>query len=77
MAKKQETVALSNYLLALNKAGLLEMDGCKGCEPLLDEPVSNLTFDSREVTPGTLFVVKGAEFQPKYLVSAVEKGAFA
>ncbi len=80
MAKKQETRVLSDYLLALNEAGLLPDGGCEACGPVIDaleREVTNLTFDSREVTPGTLFVVKGALFEPKYLVSAVEKGAFA
>ena len=40
-------------------------------------PVDWLTCDSREVTENTLFICKGAAFQPKYLLDAIQKGAVA
>jgi len=39
--------------------------------------VGTITFDSREVVPGTLFVCKGQAFKEAYLVDAIEKGAVA
>lgn len=39
--------------------------------------VLGLTFDSREVKKGSIFVCKGAHFDEKYLVSAFENGAIA
>lgn len=36
-----------------------------------------VTCDSREVVPGTLFICKGAEFLPEYLLEAVEYGCIA
>ncbi|MCR5148378.1 MAG: UDP-N-acetylmuramoyl-L-alanyl-D-glutamate--2,6-diaminopimelate ligase [Eubacterium sp.] len=40
-----------------------------------DLVISGLTYDSNEVTPGTLFVCKGAAFKEEYLLDAVKKGA--
>lgn len=42
----------------------------------LKRDVSLLTYDSKEVEPGTLFVCKGVHFSPRYLEEAVQKGAF-
>ena len=39
--------------------------------------LTDVASDSREVTPGSLFVCKGASFSPAYLASAVEAGAVA
>ncbi len=38
---------------------------------------TKITFDSREVVPGTLFFCKGEGFKKEYLDSAIEKGAAA
>ena len=40
-------------------------------------PLLDLTYDSRAVTPGALFVCKGAAFREEYLASAVARGAAA
>lgn len=37
--------------------------------------VTGLTFNSKEVEPGTLFVCKGANFKKEYLLEAVDRGA--
>lgn len=37
--------------------------------------IENLTYDSREVMQGTLFICKGAAFKAEYLKDAVSKGA--
>lgn len=39
--------------------------------------VLGLTYDSRQVVPGTLFVCKGAAFKEGYLHAAIEAGAIA
>ena len=39
--------------------------------------ITSLTYDSRKVTNGSLFICKGAAFQAKYLDEAIEKGAAA
>lgn len=43
---------------------------------LTDFTATNVSYDSRKVTPGTLFFCKG-NFVPKYLATAKEKGAIA
>lgn len=43
---------------------------------LTDFTATNVSYDSRKVTPGTLFFCKG-NFVPKYLASAKENGAVA
>ena len=42
-----------------------------------EKNVGYLTYDSREVTEGTLFICKGAAFKAEYLDAAIEKGAIA
>lgn len=42
-----------------------------------DVEITDITFDSRNVCPGTLFTCKGAKFKEEYLFSAEEKGAMA
>ncbi len=37
--------------------------------------VSNIAYDSKKVSKGTLFVCKGAAFKKQYLKEAIEKGA--
>ena len=39
--------------------------------------ISEVTYDSREVIPGALFICKGAHFDPDYLRQAIETGAVA
>ena len=39
--------------------------------------VTDVTYDSRAVRPGALFVCKGAAFKPAYLADAVARGAVA
>ena len=41
------------------------------------ELLQNLTYDSREVTKGTLFICKGQAFRKAYLEEAIEKGCTA
>lgn len=43
----------------------------------LDAEITDITFDSRKVKPGTLFIAKGQNFKEDYLLSAIENGAVA
>ena len=42
-----------------------------------EKTVRFLTYNSKEVSSGTLFVCKGAAFKKEYLLDALQKGAFA
>ncbi|MDO5127650.1 MAG: UDP-N-acetylmuramoyl-L-alanyl-D-glutamate--2,6-diaminopimelate ligase [Eubacteriales bacterium] len=64
------TLAQYRQLLQ-NKNMLVEAVGCDANE----EPVSLLTYDSKAVRPGTLFICKGAAFKKQYLDEAIKKGA--
>ncbi|NLM18720.1 MAG: UDP-N-acetylmuramyl-tripeptide synthetase [Clostridiaceae bacterium] len=44
---------------------------------VVDTPIKKITFDSRQVEPGTLFFCKGANFKQQYLLDAQVKGAIA
>ena len=52
----------------LDKEGLLVRHNVR--EELLGRYIGNLTFDSREITEGTLFVCKGLRFKAEYLDAA-------
>lgn len=58
-------------LTLLNEHGLLDH-----VSDLKDFTATAVSYDSRQVTPGTLFFCKG-NFVPKYLASAKDKGAVA
>jgi len=61
---------LSDYVLTL---GPLVVSSS-----LADDPaITQVTYDSRQVIPGALFICKGAHFQPDYLLHALERGAVA
>jgi UDP-N-acetylmuramoyl-L-alanyl-D-glutamate--2,6-diaminopimelate ligase len=42
-----------------------------------DPVITQVTYDSRQVVPGALFICKGVHFTPAYLAQAVERGAAA
>jgi len=66
---------LNDYITLLADRGLLSgpvPDGLDGAAP-----VALVSYDSREVVPGTLFICKGARFRPEFLRMAMEKGAIA
>ena len=66
---------LGEYLDLLYQRGLL----AAALPENLDRsaPVPLVSYDSREVVPGTLFICKGAHFKEDFLISAKEKGAMA
>ena len=65
------TLTLSRATAALRQHGLLL--SAPHCPQELTFPA--LTYDSRAVTPGALFVCKGLNFKPEYLQKALEAGA--
>ena len=63
---------LESYARRLREAHLL----VKGQFPeIKDTIITGLTFNSKDVTPGTLFICKGASFREEYLVDAIQRGA--
>ncbi|MGO5021855.1 acetylglutamate kinase [Lawsonibacter sp. LCP25S3_G6] len=66
---------LKEYLALLEKENLLSAP----ISPEMDQnsPIALVSYDSREVVPGTLFLCKGAHFKPEFLDMAREKGAIA
>ncbi|MDR2929747.1 MAG: UDP-N-acetylmuramyl-tripeptide synthetase [Propionibacteriaceae bacterium] len=64
---------LSDYVTALG-ANVVTRSGLDD----LDDPViTQVTYDSREVRPGALFICKGAHFRSEYLRQAITAGAVA
>lgn len=63
---------LNEYAKDLSAENLLSKAG-KDENPL----ISSLTYDSREVSPGALFVCKGSAFKLEYLLMAAKNGAAA
>lgn len=71
MKKRME---LQQYISLLEEQQLIkEAFWEKGA---LSQKVEYISYDSQDIKEGTLFVCKGAHFLPKYLVDALEKGAF-
>ena len=66
---------LSDYIALLEEKGLLAAPLPEGLDR--SAPVSLVSYDSREVVPGTLFLCKGAHFKADYLADAARRGAFA
>ena len=66
---------LGEYCDLLDKLGAPAAPPPAG--PELDRTVELVSYNSREVVPGTLFLCKGAHFKPEYLAQAAQKGAFA
>ena len=74
---------LKEYINLIKSEGLdvtVSIPGFEGKdapEKALETEITGLSCDSRTVSPGTLFVCKGAAFKPEYLAAAIEKGAAA
>lgn len=64
---------IQDYIELLQKDGIFVACDCK----ITDIQVSSITYDSRKVQPGTLFVCKGAHFKEEYAISALQNGAVA
>lgn len=46
-------------------------------DSLQDQPINQLTYDSRQVEAQALFICKGLHFNTQYLIDAIHKGAVA
>lgn len=68
-----KTAPIRDYIKLLREEGLL-LEG-KNLEGQEDRLISNISYDSNKVFPGTLFVCKGSHFLPQYLSQAAAKGA--
>ena len=66
---------LQDYIGLLARRGLLA-ENAPGV-PNGAAPVKLVSYDSREVVPGTLFLCKGAHFKGEFLQSAKDRGAIA
>lgn len=66
---------LREYLNMLAESGLLAEDNSDSAD--FDTEVSDVSYNSILVKPGTLFICKGAAFKTEYLYNALEKGAVA
>lgn len=65
---------LGEYIKLLEEHQLIEYTKIE--EAALRKTVAHLTYDSKDVEEGSMFVCKGAHFLPDYLEEAVGKGAF-
>src|SRR5699024_5802926 len=65
---------LSNYEQLLKELNLLREAKNQN---LKDHSIKGLTFNSKDVIPGTLFICKGQNFKEIYLQEAVKRGAIA
>ena len=81
-------VTIQDFIDSLGMAGLLTSVGgepsCSAIMTFYTEPgmkelgareVKSVTYNSKEVSEGALFVVKGAHFREQYLNDSIEKGA--
>ena len=63
---------LKSFINILDENGLLvEVIGTS------DVSVTSITFDSRDVKEGTLFICKGVHFKEEYLINSIKDGAVA
>ena len=67
--------SLREYTGLLDKLGQLAAPVPDGLD--LERTVELVSYNSKEATPGTLFLCKGAHFKPEYLAEAARRGAFA
>ena len=66
---------LNDYIALLEREGLLTAPVPESLDQRA--PVALVSYDSRQVVPGTLFLCKGAHFKAEFLEMAREKGALA
>jgi len=66
---------LNDYIALLEQAHLLSAPVPREMDR--SAPVALVSYDSREVVPGTLFLCKGAHFKAEFLDMARERGAIA
>ena len=61
---------IQSYIDCLDQAGLIVKKKISA-----PHEIKNISYNSKEVTPGTLFLCKGAHFKPEYLTGAIAAGA--
>lgn len=66
---------LNDYALLLENARMMKVFYTGFADA--DQEIEYLTFDSKKVVEGTLFICKGAAFKAEYLDEAISKGAVA
>jgi UDP-N-acetylmuramoyl-L-alanyl-D-glutamate--2,6-diaminopimelate ligase len=66
---------VGDYVAELERWGLVV--GAENLAKIVSQRVRFLTYDSREVVPGSVFICKGAKFNPQFLADAVARGAVA
>ena len=67
--------SLGEYCELLDNLGVLAAPLPDGLD--LGRRVELVSYNSKEVVPGTLFICKGAHFKPEFLADAAHRGAFA
>ncbi len=67
--------SLREYVELMDKLGQLAAPAPDGLD--LERTVELVSYSSKEVVPGTLFICKGAHFKVDYLADAAKRGAFA
>ncbi|XCB30150.1 hypothetical protein RQN30_01485 [Arcanobacterium hippocoleae] len=70
----------AEFQRVLSSAQLLVPQGGSGSNQVFtgfaeSQKITDITFDSRKVQQGTLFICKGAGFKEAYLHAAIESGA--
>lgn len=70
---KMMTKNFSDYLNILKNEGLVLQDNSD--EACFCIPVNDVSYNSKSVIPGTLFIAKGANFRQEYLEDALKQGA--
>ena len=70
------SITLKTVLETLKNDDLLD-HVCAGSNNNLDVEVTSCEIDSRDCTPGAIFICKGKNFRPDFLASAIKNGAVA
>ena len=65
---------VKDYVKLLESYGLVVENS--DVDKVLDKEVEFLSYNSKDIRPNTLFVVKGANFKEEYLNEAINKGVF-
>ncbi|ULQ59856.1 hypothetical protein K7I13_00415 [Brucepastera parasyntrophica] len=56
-------------------AGHDQLLSADSCSEILDSKISYMSYNSRDIKPGTMFICKGAGFKESYLLDAAVSGA--
>ncbi len=64
------TYTLSEYLKILEENNLVTEYSIKN-----NPEISHISYNSKDIIPGTLFICKGSHFKDEYLLSSIENGA--